>query len=66
MAACFFSSSVTSVFSRIGRVLWPIGLKTNVTRAGKVNLHRQRVGSGADQMDSGVCCPAICHTKPFL
>lgn len=37
-----------------------------VTRAGKVNLHRQRVGSAAEEIDFGVYCPAICHTKPLL
>lgn len=26
----------------------------------------KRVGSAAEDIDSGVCFPPICHTKPFL
>lgn len=37
--------------------------RNRVTRAGKVNLHRQRVGNVAEEIDFGVYCPAICHTK---
>lgn len=40
--------------------------RNRVTRAGKVNLRRQRVGSAAEEIDFGVYCPAICHTKPLL
>lgn len=40
--------------------------RNRVTGAGKVNLRRQRVGSAAEEIDFGVYCPAICHTKPLL